>query len=201
VRPLGAGRLLKLVFLGVLGLKKLSRPTVLIGLSWFLVLLYNAPILKFSQAIFCNFHLEPKLWRHKWRNFQFCKSCRRVMRFSPLDSSDDFMGRGGLLFSLSLIVSELWRHQWRHSHNERCGLHPGREPRSVAASLSIFLPKDIKMGQCLVSLLLKFYVEDRFICFFHSVIHHTCGLHSNRLLPMTFSVFWHVVSFGTTTTM
>jgi len=35
------------------------------------------------------------------------------MRFSPLDSSDDFMGRGGLRFSLSLIVSELW-----------CGLHP-----------------------------------------------------------------------------
>jgi len=24
--------------------------------------------------------------------------------------------------SLSVIVSELWRHQWRH--NERCGLHP-----------------------------------------------------------------------------
>jgi len=44
------------------------------------------------------------------------------MRFSPLDSAEDFMGRGGLRFSLSLIVSELWRHQWRH--NERCGLHP-----------------------------------------------------------------------------
>jgi len=29
---------------------------------------------------------------------------------------------GGLRFSLSLIVSELWRLQWRH--NERCGLHP-----------------------------------------------------------------------------
>jgi len=29
------------------------------------------------------------------------------MRFSPLDSSEDFMGRGGLRFSLSLIVSEL----------------------------------------------------------------------------------------------
>jgi len=43
------------------------------------------------------------------------------MRFSPLDSSKDFMGRDGLRFSLSVIVSELWRHQWRH--NERCGLH------------------------------------------------------------------------------
>jgi len=32
------------------------------------------------------------------------------------------MVRGGLRFSLSLIVSELWRHQWCHS--ERCGLHP-----------------------------------------------------------------------------
>jgi len=29
------------------------------------------------------------------------------MRFPPLDSSEDFMGRGGLRFSLSLIVSEL----------------------------------------------------------------------------------------------
>jgi len=28
------------------------------------------------------------------------------MRFSPLDSSEDFMGRGGLRFSLSLIISE-----------------------------------------------------------------------------------------------
>jgi len=42
------------------------------------------------------------------------------MRFSPLVSSEDFMGRGGLRFSLSVIVSVLWRHQWRH--NERCGL-------------------------------------------------------------------------------
>ena len=71
----------KLVFLGVLVLKKLSRPTV--WLCWFLVILYNAPILKFSQAIFCNFHLEPKLWRYKWRNFRFCKSCRTAMRIAP----------------------------------------------------------------------------------------------------------------------
>jgi len=35
----------KLVFFGVLGLKKLSRPTFLIGFSTFLVILYNAPIL------------------------------------------------------------------------------------------------------------------------------------------------------------
>jgi len=44
------------------------------------------------------------------------------MRFPPLDSSEDFMRRLGLRFSLSVIVSQLWRHQWRH--NERCGLHP-----------------------------------------------------------------------------
>ena len=30
-----------------------------------------------------------------------------IMRFSPLDTSDDFMARGGLRFCLSLIVSEL----------------------------------------------------------------------------------------------
>ena len=75
---------LKNCILGVLGSKKLSRPTVLIGLCWFLVILCNAPILKFSWATFYNFHLEPKLWRHKWRNFRFCKRCRRAMRFSPL---------------------------------------------------------------------------------------------------------------------
>jgi len=44
------------------------------------------------------------------------------MRFSPLDSSEDFMGRVGLRFCLSLIISELWRQLWHH--NERCGLHP-----------------------------------------------------------------------------
>ena len=45
----------KLVLLGVFGLKEISRPTVLIGLSSFSVILYNAPILKFSRVIFCNF--------------------------------------------------------------------------------------------------------------------------------------------------
>ena len=37
----------------------------------------------------------------------FSKSCRRAMRFPQLDSSDDFMRRCGLRFSLSLTVSEL----------------------------------------------------------------------------------------------
>jgi len=27
----------------------------------------------FLEPFFCNFHLEPKLWRHKWRNFRFCR--------------------------------------------------------------------------------------------------------------------------------
>jgi len=43
------------------------------------------------------------------------------MRSSPLHSSEDFMERRGLRFSLFVIVSELWCHQWRH--NDRCGLH------------------------------------------------------------------------------
>jgi len=70
--------------------------------------------------MFCNFHLEHKLWRHKWRNFRFCKRCRRAMRFLRLDSSEFFMGRGALRFSLSLIVSELWRQQWRHNEHADC---------------------------------------------------------------------------------
>jgi len=94
----------------------------------FWLYLYNAPILKFSRAMFCNFRLEPKLWRHQWRNFRFCKSCRRAMRFSPLDSSDDFMRRCGLRFCLSLIVSELWRHNdvistFAKVVVQRCGLY------------------------------------------------------------------------------
>ena len=141
MRPLEAGwPIKKLVFLGILGLKKLSRPTVLIALSWFLVILYNIPILKFSRAIFYNFHLEPKLWRHQWHHFRFCISCRTAMRFSPLASSEDFMVRGGLRFSLSLIVPELWRHQWRNFQVcESCRramriAPPAVNHRSVAAS-------------------------------------------------------------------
>jgi len=46
-----------------------------------------------------------------------------------LDSAEDFMGRGGLRFSLSLIVSQLWRHNdvlstFAEVVVQRCGLHP-----------------------------------------------------------------------------
>jgi len=51
------------------------------------------------------------------------------MQFSPLDSSEDFMARGGLRFCLSLIVSELWRHNDVISTFvkvvvQQCRLHP-----------------------------------------------------------------------------
>ena len=49
-----------------------------------------------------------------------------------------------LLLSVPYTVSELWRHQWRH--NERCGLHPGREPRSVAASFVLVLFVFVVLG-------------------------------------------------------
>jgi len=70
----------KLVFLGVLGLKKLSRPTVFIGLCWFLVILYNAPILKFSQAIFLQFPSWTQIMTSSMT--KVCKSCRRAMRIA-----------------------------------------------------------------------------------------------------------------------
>ena len=62
-----------------------------------------------GDAICCNW-----LWRLMGYNFccmiasdtQF-DSGGAAMRFPPLDSSEDFMRRGGLRFSLSLIVSEL----------------------------------------------------------------------------------------------
>jgi len=84
---------------------------------------------KILSSHFLQFPSEPKLWRHQWRNFRFCRSCRRAMRFSPLDSADDFMRRCGLRFCLSLIVSELWRHNDVFSTFakvvvQRCGLHP-----------------------------------------------------------------------------
>jgi len=73
----------KLVVLGVLGLKKLSPPAVLIGLSWFLLILWNASIPKFSWAIFCNFHLEPKLWCHKWHKPRSVATSLYVMFNNP----------------------------------------------------------------------------------------------------------------------
>jgi len=133
VRPLGAGWPIKTcIFRGFGAQKTISSYSFdrIVLIFRYILERTNTKIL--SSHFFCNFHLEHKLWRHQGRNFRFWKSCRTAMRFSPLDSSEDFMGWCGLRFSLSLIVSELWRHQWRH--NERCGLHPpSREPRSVAA--------------------------------------------------------------------
>jgi len=54
------------------------------------------------------------------------------MQFTPLDSSEDFMGRGGLRFSLSLIVSELCVINDVIMSDADCT--PGRDPRIVAAN-------------------------------------------------------------------
>jgi len=90
-------------------------------------------MLKFSRAIFCNFHLEPKLWRHKWRHFPFCKTCRRAIWFPPLDSSEDFMRRGGLCFLYLLYFPSYDVINNVIMSDADCT--PGREPRSVAASV------------------------------------------------------------------
>ena len=55
------------------------------------------------------------------------------MRFSPLDSSEDFMGRGGLCFFLSVIVPSYDVINDVIMSDADCT--PGSEPRSVAASL------------------------------------------------------------------
>ena len=65
----------------------------------------------------------------------FCKSCRTAMRFSPLDSSDDFMGRGGVCFSLSHPIYDVINDVVMSDVD----CTPGREPRSVAASASYYL--------------------------------------------------------------
>jgi len=97
----------------------------------------NSKIL--SSHFFCNFHLEPKLWRHKWRNFRFCKSCRRAMRFPPLDSSEDFVGE---LVSVSLYLLEFPSYGVINDvimSDADCTR--GREPRSVAGSLVNGIPR------------------------------------------------------------
>jgi len=74
----------KSCILGVLGLKKtissysFDRIVLICG---YIVERTNTKIP--SSHFFCNFHLEPKLWRHQWRHFRFCKSCRRAMRIAP----------------------------------------------------------------------------------------------------------------------
>ena len=55
------------------------------------------------------------------------------MRFSPLDSSEDFMGRCGLRFSLSLMFPSYDVINDVIMRDADCT--PGREPRSVAASM------------------------------------------------------------------
>ena len=58
------------------------------------------------------------------------------MRFSPLDSSEDFMGRCGLHFYLSLIVPsyDIINDVINDVIMSDADCTPGREPRSIAAS-------------------------------------------------------------------
>ena len=95
-----------------------------------------------SVCLFCLFVclsvcLFVQSFFSRWRNFRFCKSCRRAMRFSPLDSSDDFMRRCGLRFCLSLIVSELWR------HNDVISTHRQSEKNLLSSNTSSRCPHNM----------------------------------------------------------
>jgi len=95
------------------------------------------------------------------------------------------MGRRGLHFSLSLIVSELWRHQCT----------PGREPRSVAASCSCYY--SVGSATCAIYMYVCMYVYiyvSMYLCtlnvlvisqwwvsFFHLHVHNT---HYNRFMAL-----------------
>jgi len=96
----------------------------LIGLSLFLVIFYNAPILKFSRVIFAISVLNPNYDVINDVISGFATVVVERCGFHHWIAQRISCGAGGLRFSLSLIVSELWRHQWRH--NERCGLHTRR---------------------------------------------------------------------------
>ena len=88
----------KLVFLGVLGLKKtissysFDRIVLIFG---YVVERTNSKIL--SSHFFAISILNP--------NYDVINDV--ISGFSPLDSSEDFMARDGLRFCLSLTVSEL----------------------------------------------------------------------------------------------
>jgi len=97
-----------LYFLGVLGLKKTISSY---SFDW-IVLIFgyivehtNIKIL--SSHFFAISILNPNYDVINDAISGFAKVVCIAMRFSPLDSSEDFMGPGGLRFSLSLIVSEL----------------------------------------------------------------------------------------------
>ena len=98
----GAGWPLKSCIFRGLSAEKLSCPTVLVGLSSFdrilgyIVERTNTKIL--SSHFFAISVLNPKCDVINDVISAFAKSCRRAMRFSPLDSSEDFMGRDGLRF-------------------------------------------------------------------------------------------------------
>ena len=101
-----------------------------------MVILQNAPILKFSLASFFAISiLNPN---YDVINDVISGFAKVVIErcgfhwFSSLDSSDDFMGRGGLRFSLSLIVPSYDVINDVIISDADCT--PGREPRSVAAS-------------------------------------------------------------------
>jgi len=116
-------------------------------------------VLLFNKFFFSDCRYIPYLRRYSWTKLcdcaQMAQSCAMVRRWRifgdflrPLFSASrvqhvsDLLpkfalrphhGGGGLRFSLSLIVSQLWRHQWRHNDVisrfakvvvERCGLHP-----------------------------------------------------------------------------
>ena len=143
MRPLGAGWPLKTCIFRGFGAQK----TISFYSFDRIVLIFGYIVQRTNTKILLSYFLQFPSWtqitrRHKWRNFRFCKSCRRAMPFSPLDSSEDFMAQGGLRFSLSLVVSELWRHQWRHNDVisrfakvvvQRCGLQLHPWPWTIVA--------------------------------------------------------------------
>jgi len=67
----------------------------------------------------------------------FARSSRRAMRFSPLDSSDDFMGEVVSVFLYLLYFSSYDFINDVIRIDADCT--PGREPRSVAANVLLYI--------------------------------------------------------------
>jgi len=110
VRPLGAGLPLKIcIFRGFGAQKTISSYSFdrIVLIFGYIVQRTNTKIL--SSHFFAISILNPNydVINDAISGFAKVVVTRTAMWFSPFDSSEDFMGRGGLRFCLSLIVSEL----------------------------------------------------------------------------------------------
>jgi len=132
VRPLGAGWPLKTcIFRGFMAEKTISSYSF-----DRIVLIFGYIVEHTNTKILLSHFLQFPSWTQIMTSSM--TSFAVLQKLSELDSSEDFMARSGLHFSLCLIVSELWRHndvisRFAKVVVERCGLHSRPWPWTIVA--------------------------------------------------------------------